>query len=59
MTRATFASLREQMSNEHLVDLTVRTAFYNAAVRVLASLEIDVEPAYQKYLDKFPLPKKN
>lgn len=57
MTRATFASLKEHMSNEHLVDLIVTTAFYNAVVRVLGSLEIDVEPEYQKYLDKFPLPK--
>jgi hypothetical protein len=26
-------------------------------VRVLASLEIDVEPEYQPYLDRWPLPK--
>lgn len=58
MTRATFAALREHLSNEHLVDLIVTTSFYNAVVRVLGSLEIDVEPEYQKYLDKFPLPKK-
>ena len=58
MTRPTFAALREHMSNEHLVDLIVTTAFYNAVVRVLGSLEIDVEPEYQKYLDKFPLPGK-
>jgi hypothetical protein len=27
-------------------------------VRVLASLEIDVEPDYQKYLEKYPFPAK-
>ena len=34
----------------------VKIAFYNAVVRVLATLEIDVEPDYQRYLDEFPLP---
>ena len=58
MTKATFAALKGHLSNEHLVDLIVTTAFYNAVVRVLGSLEIDVEPEYQKYLDKYPLPKK-
>jgi len=54
---ATFAALKSKLSNEHLVDLVVTIGFYNAVVRVLASLEIDVEPDYQKYLDKHPLPK--
>ena len=39
-----------------MVDLVVTIGFYNAVVRVLASLEIDVEPDYQPYLDEFPLP---
>ncbi len=56
MSRPTFAALEKLMTREHLVDLIVTTAFYNAVVRVLASLEIDVEPDYQKYLDKYPLP---
>ncbi len=56
MSRATFAALQGHMSNEHLVDLIVTTAFYNAVVRVLGSLEIDVEPDYLKYLEKYPLP---
>jgi hypothetical protein len=30
--------------------------FYNAVVRVLASLKIDVEDDYQRYLEEFPLP---
>ena len=58
MSKATFEALRQHMSNEHLVDLIVTTGFYNAVVRVLASLEIDVEPEYQKYLDKHPLPRR-
>jgi hypothetical protein len=44
------------MSKEHVVDLTVTISFYNAVVRFLATLEIDVEDSYQPYLDAFPLP---
>ena len=54
---ATFGQLKAKLSNEHIVDLVMTIAFYNAVVRVLASLEIDVEPEYQKYLDRHPLPK--
>ncbi len=53
---ATFAALREELDNERVVDLVVAIGFYNAVVRVLATLEIDVEPNYQQYLDRYPLP---
>ena len=56
MTEATFAALQRQLGNEHVVDLTITIGFYNAVVRVLATLQIDVEPDYQTYLDRFPLP---
>src|SRR6185503_4221667 len=52
----TFAELRAGLDNERIVDLVVTIAFYNAVVRVLASLQIDVEGDYQRYLDEFPLP---
>ena len=52
----TFAALREDLDNERVVDLVMAIAFYNAVVRVLVTLEIDVEPDYQQYLEKFPLP---
>jgi alkylhydroperoxidase family enzyme len=55
MTATTFAALQLRMPNEQLVDLIMTIAFYNSVVRVLASLEIDVEPDYQPYLDRFPL----
>ena len=42
--------------NELVVDLTLTIGFYNAVVRVLATLQIDVEPDYQRYLERFPLP---
>jgi alkylhydroperoxidase family enzyme len=56
VSRATFDALRKHLSNEHMIDLVMTIAFYNAVVRVLASLEIDVEPDYQKYLEKYPFP---
>ena len=54
---ATFAELRKHFDNEHLTDLVVTMAFYNAVVRFLGTMRIDVEPDYQPYLDKFPLQK--
>jgi alkylhydroperoxidase family enzyme len=56
MTGATFAALQAELGNELMVDLTLTIGFYNAVVRVLATLQIDVEPDYQPYLDRFPLP---
>ena len=56
MAPDTFAALQTHLPNEQLVDLIVSVAFYNAVVRVLASLEIDVEPEYQVYLERWPLP---
>ena len=53
----TFAVLEVYFSEEHLVDLLLTMAFYNAVVRFLASTEMDVEESYQPYLDQFPLPK--
>jgi alkylhydroperoxidase family enzyme len=55
MTEATFSALQAAWGNELAIDLTLTIAFYNAVVRVLGTLKIDVEPEYQPYLDKFPL----
>jgi alkylhydroperoxidase family enzyme len=52
----TFAVLRRDLDDERIVDLVVTIAFYNGVVRLLASLEIDVEPDYETYLEAFPLP---
>lgn len=56
MTDATFAMLQSELGNELVVDLTLAIGFYNAVVRVLATLQIDVEPDYMVHLKKFPLP---
>jgi alkylhydroperoxidase family enzyme len=54
MEAETFAALNKHLTNEQMVDLTVTAAFYCAVVRTLASLAIDVEPEYRKYLEKYP-----
>ena len=52
----TFDNLRGELDNGLLVELVLVIAHYNCVVRILASLEIDVEPEYRTYLEKFPLP---
>lgn len=51
----TFAALRKSLDNEHITDLILTIAFYCAVVRVLASLKIDVEDDYKRYLEEYPL----
>ena len=53
---ATFAELRRELDHERLTDLVLTVGFYNGVVRILATLQIDVEDGYRKYLDEFPLP---
>jgi len=50
---ATFAHLREKLDTEHVTDLVLTIAFYCAVVRVLATLQIDVEDEYLPYLKQF------
>lgn len=56
VSEASFEALRAHLDHERLVDLVLTISFYCAVVRVLASLDIRVEPDYQPYLDRFPLP---
>lgn len=56
ISEATYAELHKSLDNERLVDLTITIGFYNAVVRVLHTLKIDVEDAYKGYLEEFPLP---
>jgi alkylhydroperoxidase family enzyme len=57
MSDATFAELEKALGREQIIDLTLVVAFYNAVVRLLGTLQIDVEPEYLKYLEEHPLPK--
>jgi len=56
ISAATFDALRPHLDNERLTDLVVTTAFYCGVVRILASLEVEVEPEYEPYLQAHPLP---
>jgi alkylhydroperoxidase family enzyme len=53
----TFAALRAGLNNESIVDLLLIISVYAGVVRLLAALQIDVEPDYQQYLQEFPLPR--
>lgn len=51
----TWAELERHFSAEELTDLVVIASFYVYVVRVLATLRIEVEPAYAGNLDTHPL----
>ena len=53
----TFAALQGILSTEHLTDLVLTISFYCAVVRFLATMQVDVEPEYMTYLERWPLPK--
>ena len=53
----TFAALRQGLDNERLTDLIVTISFYNGLVRLLETMQVDVEEDYLPYLDQLPLPK--
>jgi alkylhydroperoxidase family enzyme len=52
----TFAALRQGLDSERLTDLIVTISFYNGLVRLLATMQVDVEADYLQYLEEFPLP---
>ena len=51
----TYDELKQGLDNERIVDLLMVISFYCGVVRLLASLQIDVEEDYKKYLKEFPL----
>ncbi|MXX63327.1 MAG: carboxymuconolactone decarboxylase family protein [Holophagales bacterium] len=51
----TFKALRGHLDEGMMVELTMTLSYYNGVVRMLNSLDIDVEPAYERYLEEFPL----
>jgi alkylhydroperoxidase family enzyme len=56
MSMTTFAEIKKSLSNEEMVDLVLTIAFYNAVVRVLATMKIDNEPYYKEVLQQYPIP---
>ncbi|MBV9660399.1 MAG: carboxymuconolactone decarboxylase family protein [Acidimicrobiales bacterium] len=55
---ATFVELQGALSAGEIVELCMVIGFYNLVVRVLHTLEVDLEPEYEPYLAKAPLPPK-
>lgn len=51
-----FTALRPRLGASGLMDLVIILGFYAGVVRVLASLQMDVEEEYMPYLRAFPLP---
>jgi alkylhydroperoxidase family enzyme len=58
MSEETFAALRQELDNERLTDLVVTIAFYNGLVRLLETMQVDVEEDHLPYLEEFPLPQR-
>ena len=56
MSMETFAEIKRHLNNEEMVDLVLTIAFYNAVVRVLATMKIDNEPYYKEVLQQYPIP---
>lgn len=56
MSEETFNALHKFLDNEEMVDLIVTIGHYNSMVRVLATLQVDIEPDYMPGLEKMPLP---
>jgi alkylhydroperoxidase family enzyme len=52
----TFAALQANLDSERLLDLVIAIAQYNAVVRILASMRIDLEEQHRHLLEQFPLP---
>lgn len=53
-SREAFETVQEHLSNEHMIDLLMTIAFYNLVVRLLFTLEVDLEPEYERLLREFP-----
>jgi len=58
MSPETWSALEKELGRARLVDLVIVASFYNAVIRILGTLQIDVEPEYVGYLEQFPLPEK-
>jgi alkylhydroperoxidase family enzyme len=54
----TWTGLHNHLDRARLVDLVIIVSFYNAVIRILGALEIDVESDYEGYLETFPLPER-
>jgi len=51
-----FATLKQHLDNEMMVDLLFLISFYCGFVRFTGALEVKVEDGYKPFLEAFPLP---
>lgn len=56
LSEETFTILKESLNAESLIDLLIAIGEYNGMVRIMAALQVDLEPEFLTYLDRFPLP---
>ncbi|AEV63468.1 carboxymuconolactone decarboxylase [Pseudomonas ogarae] len=56
LSDATFTVLNDALDAESLIDLLIAIGEYNGMVRIMAALQIDLEPEFMTYLERFPLP---
>jgi alkylhydroperoxidase family enzyme len=52
LTDEAFAELQRRFPPDQVVELVMTAAFYQAVARVLQAFAVEVEPAYQRYLDQ-------
>lgn len=55
-SREAFDAIDAALGHAQLTELVVTIGFYNTVVRFLLTMEVDVEPEYEQYLEQFPLP---
>lgn len=51
-----WAAVRAALDDELTTELVLVIAYYNMVVRYLETVEVDVEPSYETFLARFPLP---
>ena len=54
-TPDTVTTIEAAIGTESVVDLVVAIGFYIGVVRLLVTLDIEMEPEYQPYIERFPL----
>lgn len=55
-SREVFEAVDAALGHELTTELVLVIGYYNMVVRYLETVQIDVEPEYETYLERFPLP---
>ncbi|QYB00193.1 carboxymuconolactone decarboxylase family protein (plasmid) [Rhodococcus sp. USK10] len=54
----TWADVEDKLGREQAIELLLIVSFFNNVARILATLDVDVEPEWASYLEQFPMPAK-